>query len=178
MLIWLNKMKNLLGVALLFISLVCNADIFINISATMVEPVCNIRSENGSAPLKIGFDTLTISSLTKSPVVKDFSLYISDCNFNNTLAIVLNPKGGSTLLYKGKNILATSTDGLGIDINEVTGGTIRSLETSKKHKINPERINSTLYRVDLQAQLVNTVPINKLKLGKFNSIVTISVTYN
>ncbi|TFT25147.1 type 1 fimbrial protein, partial [Proteus mirabilis] len=32
MLIWLNKMKNLLGVALLFISLVCNADIFINIS--------------------------------------------------------------------------------------------------------------------------------------------------
>ncbi len=60
----------------------------------------------------------------------------------------------------------------------MTGGTIRSLETSKKHKINPERINSTLYRVDLQAQLVNTVPINQLKLGTFNSIVTISVTYN
>ncbi|MEQ4672509.1 type 1 fimbrial protein, partial [Providencia manganoxydans] len=83
-----------------------------------------------------------------------------------------------TLLYNGKNILATSTDGLGIDFKEVTGGTVRPLEMSKKQRIYPERVDETLYRMDLQAQLVNAVPINQLAPGKFTSTVTLSVTYN
>ncbi|OAT38671.1 fimbrial protein [Proteus myxofaciens] len=154
-----------------------HADVLIDVTATMVEPVCNVRSENSSSPLKIGFNSVNIASLSQSAIVKDFSLYISDCNFNNTLAVMMTSKSGSTLLYNGKNILATSTDGLGIDFNEVTGGTVRPLEMNKNQRIYPERVDETLYRLDLQAQLVSTLPINELALGKFTSTVTFSVTY-
>ncbi|AUU36344.1 MULTISPECIES: fimbrial protein [Proteus] len=174
----LNQIQKPLGLLLLFTALGSSADVLVEVTASMVDPACNIRSENSSSPLKIGFGTLNPESLSKSTAVKDFSLYISGCNFNNSLAIMLNPKGRSTLLYNGKNILATSIDGLGIDFKEVTGGTVRALEMSKKQQIYPERVNSTLYRMDLQAQLVNAVPINQLTLGKFTSTVTLAVTYN
>lgn len=174
----LNKMKTPLGLLLLFFALESHADVLVDITATIVDPACNIRSENSSSPLKIGFGTLNPESLNKSAVVKDFSLYISDCNFSKSLAIVLNPKGGNTLLYNGKNILATSTGGLGIDFKEVTGGTVRALEVNKTQRIYPERIDATLYRMDLQAQLVSAVPITLLELGKFTSTITLSVTYN
>lgn len=173
-----NKMKTQLGLLLLFSVLESHADVLLDVTATMVDPACNLRSENSSSPLKIGFGTLNPEALNKSDTVKDFSLYISDCNFNNSLAIMLSPKGGNTLIYKGKNILATSADGLGIDFKEVTGGTVRELEVSKKQRIYPIRVDATLYRMDLQAHLVNTVPINQLGLGKFTSAVTLSVTYN
>lgn len=174
----LNKMKKPLGLLLLFSALESHADVLVDVTATMVDPACNILSENSSSPLKIGFGTLNPEALNKSAAVKDFSLYISGCNFNNSLAIVLNPKGGNTLLYNGKNILSTSTNGLGIDFKEVTGGTVRALEVSKTQRIYPEQVDAMLYRMDLQAQLVSTVPINQLELGKFNSTVTLSVTYN
>lgn len=174
----LNKMKKSLGLLLLFTVLESHADVLIDVTATMVDPACSIRSEDSSSPLKIGFGTLNPEALNKSTAVKDFSLYISGCNFSNNLAIVLNPKGGGTLLYNGNNILATSTKGLGIDFKEVTGGTIRALEMSKTQRIYPERVNTTLYRMDLQAQLVSAVPTNQLEPGKFTSTVTLSVTYN
>lgn len=174
----LNKMKKPFGLLLLFTSLESQADVLVDVTATMVDQACNIRSENSSSPLKIGFGTLNLEALNKSVAVKDFSLYISGCNFSNSLAIVLTPKGGNTLLYNGKNILSTSTEGLGIDFKEVTGGTVRALEVSKKQRIYPERINATLYRMGLQAQLVSAVPINQLELGTFTSTVTLSVTYN
>ncbi|WP_300004074.1 fimbrial protein [uncultured Cedecea sp.] len=174
----LNKMKKPLGLFLLFASLESHADVFIEVTATMVSPACNIRSENSESPLKIGFGTLNPENLNTTSSAKDFSIYISGCDFSKALAIVLNPKGGSTLLYNGKNILATSTDGLGIDFKEVTGGTVRALEVSKKQRIYPEQVDATLYRMDLQAQLVSAEPVNQLELGKFTSIVTFSVTYN
>ncbi|HEM8292659.1 TPA: fimbrial protein [Providencia rettgeri] len=174
----LNQMKKSLGLLLLCTVLESHADVLIDVTATMVDPACNIRSENSSSPLAIDFNIINSSELNKSAVVKDFSLYISDCNFSKSLAMVLNPKGGSTLSYNGKNILATSIDGLGIDFTEVTGGTIRALEMNKKQRIYPERVNATLYRMDLQAQLVSAVPIKQLELGEFTSTVTLSVTYN
>ncbi|AFH94312.1 MULTISPECIES: fimbrial protein [Providencia] len=174
----LNKLKQPLGLLLLLTVLESHADVLVDVTATMVDPACNIRSENSSSPLKIGFGTLNPNSLNTSAAVNDFSLYITGCNFNNTLAIVLSPKGGSSVLYNGKNILATSINGLGIDFKEVTGGTVRALEVSKKQRIYPERVDATLYRMDLQAQLVSTVPINQLALGKFTSTVTLSVTYH
>lgn len=173
-----SKIKVPFWWCLLIIPLGSHADVLVEVSATMVDPTCNIRTENSSSPLKIGFGTLNPEDLNKSTAVKDFSLYISDCNFSNRLAIVLNPKGGNTLVYNGKNILATSTEGLGIDFKEMTGGTVRELEVSKKQRIYPVRIDATLYRIDLQAQLVSAVPVNQLEQGKFTSTVTLSVTYN
>ncbi|HBO22403.1 MAG TPA: fimbrial protein [Providencia sp.] len=155
-----------------------HADVLVDVTATMVVPACNIRSENSSSPLKIGFNRVNLENLNNTEVVKDFSLYISGCNFSNELAILLNPKEGSTLLYNGKNILATSTKGLGIDFKDITGETVRPLEMGKKQRIYPERIEATLYRMSIQAQLVSAIPVNQLEQGKFTSTVTLSVTYN
>lgn len=89
----LNQMKKSLGLLLLCTVLESHADVLIDVTATMVDPACNIRSENSSSPLAIDFNIINSSELNKSAVVKDFSLYISDCNFSKSLAMVLNPKG-------------------------------------------------------------------------------------
>lgn len=173
----LNKIKLLLGLCTSFVSLFCHGDVLINVSATMISPACNIRSENNSSPLKINFNTLNPEELNTSISTRNFPVYITGCDFSKNLAIILNPKGTNTLLYNGKKILATNIDGLGIKFNEITGGTTRSLEMNQTQRIYPERINSALYRMDLQAQLVNSIPITQLQLGKFTSSVTIAVTY-
>ncbi|EKT55338.1 fimbrial protein [Providencia burhodogranariea] len=153
------------------------ADVLLDVTATMIEPTCDIRSENNSSPLKISFGTLNIDDVNKSKAVNNFPLYITGCNLNKNLAIILSPKGMGTLLYNGKKILATSISGLGIDFNEVTGGNVRSLDVSKKQRIYPENISSSQSKIDLQAKLVSTVPVNQLEAGKFTSTMTIAVTY-
>lgn len=162
---------------LLFFPLSSQADIEVNVTATMVDPICDLRGENNNSPLKINFGTVKTETLNKADAAQDFSLYISGCNFNRTLAIVLDPKGTNSLPYEGKNILATSIDGLGIDFAETTGDVNRPLETGKTQQIYPERINDTKYRIDLQAKLVSAMPIDQLELGQFTSAVTFSVTY-
>ncbi|EKT63804.1 fimbrial subunit [Providencia burhodogranariea] len=51
------------------------------------------------------------------------------------------------------------------------------MEVSQKQRIDPERINDTEYRMDIQAQLVSAIEPSELKLGKFTASVTITVTY-
>lgn len=173
-----NVIKTTSQLLLLLASSLSQADVLIDVTATMVEPACNIRSENSSSPLNINFGTLNIDKLNTPDSVKGFSLYLTGCNFSKTLAIVLNPKGSSTLDYNGKNILSTNTEGLGIDFNDATGGgAARSLEVSQKQRIDPERINDTEYRMDIQAQLVSAIEPSELKPGKFTATVSILVTY-
>lgn len=121
---------------------------------------------------------LNPNALGENTGIKNISLYITECNFSNNLVIVLNSKGSNNLIYNGKNILSTSKSGLGINFSEVTGGIIRTLELSAKQRIYPERIEDTLYRIDLQAQLVNVIPANQLELGKFTSTITLSIIYD
>lgn len=167
----------LMGLSSLFSPVFSYADVLIDVTATMVDPACNIRSENSASPLNINFKTLNPESLGKPEASQSFSLYITGCNFTKTLGIVLNSKGVSVLPYQGKNILATTTAGLGIDLQETTGGKSRPLEMGKNQRIYPERLNDNEYRMELLAQLVNTVPVTQLEMGKFSSVVTIAVTY-
>lgn len=173
-----HKIKISLGLFFLLSPICGYSDVLINVSATMIAPACDIRSENSSSPLEIGFNTVNTASLDSEPQIKNFSLYISGCEFNRDLAIVMNPKGHKSILHDGKNILSTSIEGLGIDFKEVTGGAVRELEMDKKQRIYPERLDSSNYRVDLQAQLVSAIPLEELKPGRFSSSMTLSVTYN
>lgn len=172
-----NQIRHYFLGILVFFPLISQADIEINVMATMVDPICNLSSQDDSSPLNINFGTVKTETLNKVEAAQNFSLYISGCNFNRTLAISLNPKGTNSLPYEGKNILATSIDGLGIDFAETTGDVNRALEIGKTQQIYPERIDNTKYRIDLQAKLVSAVPIEQLELGQFTSAVTFSVTY-
>ena len=173
-----NKLKLFSTIWVTFIPLLTKADVLVDVTATMVAPACNIRSENASAPLLIDFGTLNVELLTQSPPVTKFSLYITECDLTKTLAAVLNPKNMNTITYDGRGILGTSTTGLGIDFSEVTGGKNRLLEFNKKMQIYPEKINGTTSKIDLQTKLVSTVPVNTLTLGKYNSSMIISIIYN
>ncbi|WP_249718702.1 fimbrial protein [Proteus faecis] len=172
-----KKMNKVLWLFFLFTPCFSYADVRLEVTATMINPACNIRSENNSSPLKIGFGSINPKSLKNADTSKNFSLYLSNCNFGNELAIVLNPKGYNTLNYQGRNILATSIEGLGVDFSNVTDDSARSIEISKKERISPKKISSDLYKVDLKAELVNTIPVNELELGKFASTITVAVVY-
>lgn len=167
----------LMGLSSLFSPVFSYADVLIDVTAIIFDPPCNIRSENNTSPLSIHFGTLNTESVGKTEASQSFSLYITECNFTKTLGVELNPKGGSSLPYQGKNILATSTEGLGIYLQETTGGTSRPLEMGKNQRIYPERLDDNQYRMDILAQLVNTVPTTELKKGKFSSTVTMAITY-
>ncbi len=173
----INKLIKLFFQILLFVPLIGQADVFVEVTATMIPPTCNIRSEDNSSPLKVSFGTHNIDNLDTLVVNKDFPLYITGCDFSRELAVILNPKGYSTFIYNGRLILATSTEGLGVNINDVTGGTVRALEVNQIQRIYPEKIDTAEYRVDLQAQLVNTLPVNQLVAGPFTSTMMILVTY-
>lgn len=154
------------------------ADVIMEVTASMVAPACNVRSEDSASPLKIDFGIVNVKSLGSSGFFKVFPLYISGCNSIDNLSLIINPKGSGTLSYNGRRISGTNIDGLGVDLKEITGGIIRDININKKEHINPVKIDPSLYRIDLQAQLVNTIPAEKLKLGKFTSIITLSVTYD
>ncbi|MGJ3355718.1 fimbrial protein [Providencia sp. Je.9.19] len=163
---------------LLLLTSMGQADVLVDITATMISPACDIRSEDSSSPLKISFGIIKIDNLSDLSVMQNFPLYISGCHINKDLAIMLEPKNDGSLVYNGKAILATSTDGLGIDISDITGGKVRSLNVGIKQLVYPEKIDATQYRMDLQAQLVNTVPVSQLAVGKFTSTMMVLVTYN
>lgn len=171
---WLSKFV----LCFLFLPFISKSDVLIDVSATLVDPACHLRSEDNSTPLKINFGVINIphnpDDISQSHT---FPLYLTDCNWNKSLGIMINPKNSNTMVYQGKSILSTSTDGLGININNITGGAAHPLEVNQIQQIFPEQIDTTLQRIILQAELVNTLPASQLRAGKFSAVAMISVTY-
>lgn len=174
----INNMKILPLSMIFLIPSWSQADILIEVSATLLEPTCNIRSENNNSPLKINFGTLNPELISTTEVIRDFSIYIFGCNIDRNLDIVINPKVNGSIVYKGINILGTNISGLGIDLKQTNAGTIRDLEVNKRQRIYPTKLSTSETRLDLRAQLVSAVPINELDLGRFGTSATFTVTYN
>lgn len=154
------------------------ADVIINVSADMVEPICDTRSNDSSAPLKINFGPQNIAALNKATAVQQFPLYLSNCNFNKNLAIMITPNTGKSLVYNGKKVLETSIANLGISFNDMTGGTAKSLSVGEALRLTPVKVSDTEYRIDLQADLVTPVEPEKLALGKFTASAVVQVVYD
>ncbi|WP_265524477.1 fimbrial protein [Providencia rustigianii] len=174
----INRISLYLWGFLLLNSPAIYGDVLVDVTATMVDPACNLRGEDGNSPLQIHFGTIETHNLNEISLAKDFPVYISGCNGGKGLSILLNPKGYGTQEYSGKQILSTSTKGLGVNLYDVTGGKTDSLGLNQLQPINPELISETKHRINLQAQLVNTLPVSQLSVGKFTSAMMISVTYN
>ncbi|ATG15191.1 TPA: fimbrial protein [Providencia alcalifaciens] len=174
----INKVKNYWCGLLLLISPIVYGDVLVNVAATMVDPACHVRSEDGSSPLQINFGVVEINGAPEVSLTKDFPVYISGCSGRKTLSVLLNPKGYGTEEYLGRHILSTSAKGLGIHFLDVTDGQAIPLELNQLQALTPQPISTTEHRIDLQAQLVNTRPLNQLPAGRFTSAMMISVTYN
>ncbi|EMI5491613.1 type 1 fimbrial protein [Providencia stuartii] len=153
------------------------SDILVEVNATMITPVCDIRSENNSSPLVIDFGTVNSDNLDGNTVDREFPIYISGCDFNKKLAITLNTNGSNTLMHNGQLLLATTIEGLGIHFKEITQGVVRPFDVNSVQAIHPVQITATEYRADLQAQLVGTIPAEQLSDGQFTSSMTILMTY-
>ncbi|MEG0280254.1 MAG: fimbrial protein [Morganella sp. (in: enterobacteria)] len=169
--------KNLILLSILWISN-SYADVVINVTAEMMTPACDIRSNNNSAPLNISFGSQNIDVVNKSTVFREFPLYLSNCDFRKNMAIVLTPNTGKSIDYNGKPVLETSISNLGINFNDITGGTVKSLEVGQSKRITPEKVNDTEYRIDLQADLVSIIPPEKLAPGKFTASMTVQIVYD
>ena len=141
---WLSKFV----LCFLFLPFMSKSDVLIDVSATLVDPACHLRSEDNSTPLKINFGVINIphnsDDISQSHI---FPLYLTGCNWNKSLGIMINPKNSNTMVYQGKSILSTSTDGLGININNITGGVAHPLEVNQIQQIFPEQIDATLQRI-------------------------------
>lgn len=171
------KQHFIIGLILLLGSSSALSDIFVEVNATMLTPVCDIRSENYSSPLVIDFGTVNSEQLNGNTVDRDFPIYLSGCDFNKSIAITLNTRDGNTLMHNGQALLATTIKGLGIQFNETTEGTIRFLDVNAIEAIHPIQVNATEYRTDIQAQLVGTIPADELSSGRFTSSMTVLVMY-
>ncbi|EKT57577.1 fimbrial protein [Providencia sneebia] len=173
------KIINKLKIFSLFILMSCfsQADVIIDVTAKLIDPACTIRSKDNSKPLQINFGSLNPELINTPNSTRDFSIYISGCDSTN-LAIIVTPKTNGAMSYNGRNILSTNTSGLGIDLKQVNGTSVRDLEISKLQRIYPVKNSSTESRLDLKAQLVNVGAIGDLALGQFSTSATFTVTYN
>lgn len=173
-----NKLALYLS-CLLFISSIGMADVLIDVTASMVDPACDIRGENQQSTLKIDFGTIELSSgAAHLAPPYAFPIYLVGCNATRSLSILLDSKNSDVLDHQGQKILSTSTEGLGVQIDDMTDGAIRILEMNKTTPIFPKPMGDASQRVDLQATLVNTIPINQLVAGKFTATLMMLVTYN
>lgn len=154
------------------------ADVIVNVSAEMIAPVCDIRSNNNSAPLKINFGTQDTGSINKGISVQNFPLYLSNCDFNKNMAIMLISNTGKTINYNGKAVLETSINKLAINFNDITSGGVKSLPVGQSQRIIPEKVTANEYRIDLQADLVSPIPPETLALGKFTASMTVQIVYD
>ncbi|MPW45426.1 fimbrial protein [Acinetobacter guerrae] len=174
----INQILKYISPVLLFIpACTTHADVLVNVTAQMISPACVLYSADQTSPLKLDFGNVQLKSVGEADSSKNFSLIIEGCDFAKDLSIVLSPKSSGVLLYNGRNILATTIDGLGIDLSVMNNNTIQALEVSKKQKITPTAIDGSKYGIQLKADLVSSVPLDQLKAGPFSSSVTITVTY-
>lgn len=167
-----------IGLFLFFISSLSYADILVEVTATMMAPMCTIRTIDGNTSTEVHYDNVNVERLENSEVVSNLSINISDCDFSRQLSILLSPKGGSTIIHDGQGLLSTSTKGLGIAFKDITSGNNHPIDVSKKELINPVLISTNLYRFDLEAKLINIIPASELVLGPFNSSMTILMDYH
>ncbi|HID7804208.1 TPA: fimbrial protein [Proteus mirabilis] len=154
-----------------------NADVIVNVSAIMLAPACSISSSDGHNPIEINYDIVNIEKLNNSPPRKSFSLFISECDLTKSLAIVISPKANGSMMAKGRNILATSVEGLGISFSDITMDKNTAIDVGRKQQIYPEILNNK-GKVEIQSELVNIKPISELPKGLFSASMSVLITYN
>ncbi|HFW5147584.1 TPA: fimbrial protein [Salmonella enterica subsp. enterica serovar Potsdam] len=103
-----------------------HADIPVTITATIVEPTCNVTGSDGNSEMEVNFGDVLIDEVgTGGNPSKKLSPFIMKITCDGgapagkKLQMFINPTGG-TMAYAGRTVLGTSIPNLGIDLTDGT----------------------------------------------------------
>ncbi|HGN1706477.1 TPA: fimbrial protein [Providencia rettgeri] len=149
------------------------ADVKINITATIVAPVCTILGENNESPLFVNFDNVDFSEVENGTAYKDIQLKYnctgSSVPANKVMNLYLYPTKYGVYTQVGNNVLRTSKNGLGISLTKSNA----NLDLNKWIPFGSNELQGSFI---LRASLITP---NKLLLteGSFDSTVAILMSY-
>lgn len=149
------------------------ADVRVNITATIVAPVCTILGENNESPLFVNFDSVDFSQVESGTAYKDIQLKYncagSSVPPNKVMNLYLYPTRYGSYTQIGNNVLRTSKNGLGISLTK--GNT--NLDLNKWIPFGSNALQGTFI---LRASLI-TPDKSLLTEGSFDSTVAILMSY-
>ncbi|MEI9535624.1 fimbrial protein [Moellerella wisconsensis] len=149
------------------------ADVRVNITATIVAPVCTILGDNNQSPLFVNFDNIDFSEVENGTAYKDIQLKYncagSSVPANKVMNLYLYPTKYGTYTQVGNNVLRTSKDGLGISL--MKGNT--NLDLNKWIPFGSSDLQGSFI---LRASLI-TPDKSLLTEGSFDSTVAILMSY-
>ncbi|HCH51822.1 MAG TPA: hypothetical protein DEV59_14200 [Proteus sp.] len=155
---------------------ISSAEIYITVNALLVNPACTVTDDKGAKELFIDFQNVDVNAVVKTPP-RNFDVLIKDCNLNKMMNLYLSPKDNGYFSYNGVDVLATTTDQLGIEFSDITSGK-RKINVQRYERITPILSSSNSGKISLSTQLVANKPGTELKMGPFTANVSLLVDYN
>ncbi|MEQ4924179.1 fimbrial protein [Proteus hauseri] len=155
---------------------ISSAEIHITVNATLINPACTVTDGKGAKELFVDFQNVDVNAVVKTPP-KNFDVLIKDCNLNKMMNLYLSPKDNGYFSYNGIDVLATTTDQLGIEFSDITSGK-RKINVQRYERITPILSGSNSGKISLSTQLVANKPGTQLKMGPFTANVSLLVDYN
>lgn len=166
------NLTRILALFCVLLSPVLQADVHINLEATLIRPSCVITDENGKKELFINFHSVSLDRLKEEK--QSFGILIKQCDLRKNLQVYLSPKEGSTLNINNETVLATSIDGLGIRFSQLNQSS--ALNLHKWERITPT-VSGNIGKVTLQSQLVTDRVAETLNVGPFSAALSVMIDY-
>ncbi|AFH93381.1 TPA: fimbrial protein [Providencia stuartii] len=149
------------------------ADVRINISATIVAPVCTVLGNNNQSPLFVNFDNIDFSDVESGTAYQDIQLKYncagSSVPANKVMSLYLYPTKYGIYTQVGNNVLRTSKEGLGISLTKEN----TNLDLNKWIPFGSNELEGSFI---LRASLI-TPDKSLLTEGSFDSTVAILMSY-
>lgn len=154
------------------------ADVPIIITATIVEPVCQVTGTDGSGLITVDFGNVQIQDINTAQARQPLEMKVtceSAAPSGKVLQMLLEPVAGGVMTVGGVQVLGTSLPGLGIRLDDVNGTVVApgswTRVTGVDTGVAPDRA-----AVLMQASLVaeNT---DNLEADTFRTSATIVMTY-
>ncbi|MBP6123069.1 fimbrial protein [Providencia heimbachae] len=149
------------------------ADVKVNITATIVAPVCNLVGQNNETTLFVNFNNVDFSQVESGSAYNDILIkYSCEGNqvpANKVMNLYLYPTKYGTYTQLGSNVLNTSMRGLGISLKKDN----INLDLNKWIPFGSNDIRGTFI---LRATLI-TPDKSLLSEGNFDSSVAILMSY-
>ncbi len=161
-----------LALSCVLLSTVSQADVHINLEATLVRPSCIITDENGKKELFVNFHNVALDRLKEEK--QSFGILIKQCDLRKNLKVYLSPKEGNTLNINNETVLATSINGLGIRFTQLNQSS--ALNLYKWENITPI-VSGNTGKVTLQSQLVTNQAVETLEVGPFSAALSVMIDY-
>ncbi|EAA4085075.1 fimbrial protein [Salmonella enterica subsp. salamae] len=154
------------------------ADIPITVTATIVEPVCQVTGTDGSGLITVDFGNVQVQDINTTQARQPLEMKVtceSAAPSGKVLQMLLEPVEGGVITVGGEQVLGTSLPGLGIRLDDVNGMVVTPGRWTRVSGVDT-RVTPDRAAVVMQASLVaeNT---NTLEADTFRTSATLVMTY-